>query len=147
MPSPLRPSACAPWAGLHSPEPDDVMSSLLRRAVAFVNTVRDIHLADTGTYARGNHSAPLQGTPGKTSQETVGQNGALVEVSSLHWFFTAAELVLNGQRTVPQRGDRWTVTVGGQQQVWEVYQPDGLSQCYSADATGQQLRVPMKQVT
>lgn len=123
------------------------MANLFRTAVAALQTARKAYLSDSGTYSRGANTVTLLGTPGETRQETLQPSGLTTVVTLRDWFFDASDLILNGSRTRPAKGDRWTVVINGVTEVYEAHLPTGTDQCYHADPTGQQLRVHFKQVT
>ena len=119
------------------------MSNMLRTGVAWLQQMRSQNMSDSGVYARGAFSIPaLLATPGKTEFEIDNGESVRIESNLVDWIVTASDLVLNNAVTVPKRGD--TFTTGGK--TYEVMQPDGLSQPYRLDPTGQQLRIHTKRV-
>lgn len=85
-------------------------------------------------YSRGSDAVQLTAAPGRTKYETVDQEGATVAASQDDWLVTAAELVLAGVRTEPNRGDTIEVTRrDGSQQTYEVMPITDGGECFSLD--------------
>jgi hypothetical protein len=114
------------------------MGDLLADGAAMLDRVRKTHLSRTVTYLRGTASVELAATPGKTTFQVDNGLGVLESFESRDYIVTAADLVLDGQRVRPERGDRIRDTVGGTVQVYEVMAP-GREQHYRLAGPDQSL--------
>lgn len=112
--------------------------NLLSDGVAWLQEERKQSLSDTGVYQRGAFTIPnLAATRGKPEFTINADATVQLENNLVDWIVTASELVLDGQVTLPKRGDRFTVAGV----IHEVMQPDTASRPYNLDQTGQQLRI------
>jgi len=88
------------------------MSDLLTDAAGWLSEVRRTSLSQSVTYSRGESSVQLQATPGRTEYEIADEYGTTVKAHVTDWIVDAADLVLDGQRVLPEPGDRITTADG-----------------------------------
>lgn len=95
---------------------------------------------ENAIYARGNATVEVSVLPGQVQfpEQPTRQIGIATDLAD--WLLPADELVLSGQVTLPQKGDRLTLTRDGQQLVYEVMPRTG-EQIYRLDQTGSLLRI------
>ena len=122
------------------------MADLLQQAVDWLDGVRTSHLSQTVTYQRGGESVQLAATLGSTGYETSDDFGATVQARTTDFIVSAEALVLDGQVTTPQPGDRISVTAGAKVLVFEVLALPGGEHFRLADPHGRMLRIHTKQV-
>jgi hypothetical protein len=81
------------------------MADLLAHGAAWLEQQRTKHLVTTVTYVRGAVSVEVLATLGRTKYETDDGTAVRVEFTDRDFLILAANLVLDGQSTEPQRGD------------------------------------------
>ena len=100
------------------------MSNMLRDGMAWLAGKMKTHAGETVVIVRGVLSVSLTATPGTTLLKLDdGYGGSRIEWTDADWLITAADYVLGGTATEPQRGDRIRRTVGGVIYVYEVSAP------------------------
>lgn len=82
------------------------MPDLLAQGAAWLDEQRHQHLTTTVTYRRGEHAVQVQATIGRTVFRLNDAYGATVRHVSRDYLIRAADLVLDGQRVEPKRGDQ-----------------------------------------
>ena len=121
------------------------MTDLLQTGSDWLEGQRHEHLSHAVTYCRGAESVELQATVGQTTFEVEREFG-VQKVESRDFLIRATDLVLGGQPTEPQRGDRVKETLGGQVVVFEVMAPGDEPPWRYSDPGRKTLRVHTKQV-
>jgi hypothetical protein len=122
------------------------MADLLAQASAWLEQKRTQHAAGTACYVRGSRSLNLAATIGKTTFEVDDGYGVLVRHESRDFLVLAADLAVDGQSFLPQRGDQIRETQSGQVFVYEVTAP-GKEPCWRySDAYRKTLRIHTKQI-
>lgn len=102
------------------------MADLLAQGAAWLDEQRHRYLTQTVTYRRGEHAVQVQATIGRTVFRLNDGYGATVRHVSRDYLVRAADLVLNGERTEPQRGDQVIETDdSGNEHLHEVMGPGG----------------------
>ncbi len=101
------------------------MSDLLEQGVAWLHEQRARHMGRTVTYRRGADSVAVAATVGETVFRVVEDYGAQVRVVRRDYLIAAEDLVLGGQRVLPEAGDRIEETDGDQVFIYEVMGPGG----------------------
>jgi len=81
------------------------MGDLLAQGTAWLEQQRTRHLATTVLYVRGATSIAVLATIGRTKYEADDGHVVRVEFTDRDFLILAADLVLAGQPTEPQRGD------------------------------------------
>ena len=122
------------------------MADLLEQGSAWLDQQRVQHMSRSVTYCRGETSVEVQATIGKWTFEIDDGTGILEKIESRDFLILAEELIVNGQLTVPQRGDRIRETSGDKVYVYEVLAP-GREDCWRfSDPYRKTLRIHSKQV-
>lgn len=122
------------------------MADLLERASAWLQQQRTKHLTRTVTYRRGDSSAEIAATIGKTEFEVDNGLGVLQRIESRDYLVLADALVLDGQRTLPQRGDVIEESAGEETYLYEVTAPGKEPHWRYSDPFRQALRIHTKQI-
>ena len=81
------------------------MGDLLANGSAWLEQQRTKHLTSTVMYVRGNVQVAVPATIGRTKYEADDGHVVRVEFTDRDFLILAADLVLDGQATEPQRGD------------------------------------------
>ncbi len=124
------------------------MSTALARAALGMAHALEQLAGIEGVYARGsNESEPIRGVPVLHEYEVIDDETSLpTRVISYDWRFVAAELLIGSEPVTPRAGDRWTINMGGVEEVYEVM-PIGKRPCFErADASGVLLLIHTKKV-
>ena len=122
------------------------MSTAIARAAVGMAQSLERLAGIEGVYARGScDSEPIRGVPVQHEYEVIDEETGLpTRVTSYDWRFVAAELVLANEPVTPRAGDRWTINMGGVEEVYEVM-PVGKRPCFErADASGVLLLIHTK---
>jgi hypothetical protein len=120
--------------------------NLLAQASDWLENQRTRHATSPVQYVRGSQSIEIAATVGKTTFEVDDGYGVLIRSESRDFLVLAAELVVDGVPTLPQRGDRIRETQGGTTFVYEVTAP-GKEPCWRwSDAFRKTLRIHSKEV-
>jgi hypothetical protein len=122
------------------------MADMLQQASDWLEEQRTRHASRMVRYVRGVQSVELPATIGKTTFEVDDGYGVLVRHESRDFLVLAADLILIGDRALPERGDRIRETQAGQVFVYEVTAP-GKEPCWRySDSFRKTLRVHTKQI-
>ncbi len=122
------------------------MPDLLEQSSAWLEDQRTKHLSHTVTYRRGDQSAEVAATIGRTVFRVDDQYGAQIRSESRDYLVLTADLVLVGNAALPQRGDQIRETVGETVFVYEVIAP-GDEPCFRfSDPYRKTLRIHTKQI-
>ncbi len=81
------------------------MGDLLAQGAAWLEQQRTKHLTSTVTYVRGEFEFAVPATIGRKKYEADDGHVVRVEFTDRDFLILAADLVLDGQATEPQRGD------------------------------------------
>lgn len=81
------------------------MADLLAQGAAWLEQQRTKHLTSTVTYVRGDVQLPVPATIGRTKYEADDGHVVQVEYTDRDFLILAADLVLGGQVSEPERGD------------------------------------------
>jgi len=108
--------------------------------------MRQRHASQSVTYCRGDASAAVQATLGRTDYEVADESGLTVQAVATDFLVAADQIVLGGAQTLPQVGDRIRLTDGDQVKVYEVLDLAGGGHYRPSDPYGKTLRIHTKQV-
>ena len=122
------------------------MTDLLEQGAAWLDEQRHQHLTRTVTYERGASSIEVQATVGQTVFRLNDDFGATIREVSRDYLIRTADLVLDGEPTQPQRGDRIREEVSGFVYVHEVMAPGGEPEWRYSDPQRNTLRIHTKQI-
>jgi hypothetical protein len=81
------------------------MGNLLAQGAAWLEQQRTIHLTSNVMYVRGDVQVAVPATIGRTKYEADDGHVVRVEFTDRDFLILAADLVLTGQPSEPQRGD------------------------------------------
>jgi len=122
------------------------VADMLEQGAAWLDRMRVKHASRSVTYVRGAESVELSATLGQTTYEVADEFGTTVEAKATDFILSAADLVLSGQKSQPQPGDRIRVTVGDEVHVFEVMDLGGAGHWRPSDPYGHTLRIHTKLV-
>jgi len=122
------------------------MADMLQEASAWLEEKRHEHCTVPVTYVRGDDSVELQATIGRTIFEQRDDYGVLEKVESRDFLVRAEDLVVGGDRTLPERGDRVREEQDGKVYVYEVMAPGREPHYRFSDPYRKTLRIHTKQV-
>ena len=99
------------------------MRDIVETGAAWLDGMRKENLSRLVTYVRGDRSVEIAATVGKTTFPV--DNGTAVPLSfeTRDYIVSAADLVLGGERVLPERGDRVRDEICGVVHVYEVMAP------------------------
>ena len=121
------------------------MGDLLETAAGWLDGMRRAHLSRTVTYCRGEESAEVAATVGKTEFDIDDGYGAVERFVSRDFLIAGAALVLGGEAVEPRPGDKIEETAGGVVHVHEVLAP-GKEPCWRwSDPYRTTLRIHTKE--
>ncbi|NIA06916.1 MAG: hypothetical protein GWP14_04625 [Actinobacteria bacterium] len=122
------------------------MPDMMETGMAWLEDQRHQHRTKAVTYHRGSESVEVQATIGKWTFEVDDGMGILERIESRDFLILTVDLVLAGQATEPQRGDRIKETSGNKVYVYEVLAP-GKEDCWRfSDPYRKTLRIHSKHV-
>src|SRR5690606_10953339 len=121
-------------------------ADLLAQGAAWLEQQRTQHLAQAVTYRRGPSSVAVAATIGKTAFEIDDGQGVIQRIESRDFLVLAADLVLDGAVTLPQRGDVIEEPAGTLTLLYEVTAPSNEPCWRYSDPYRQSLRIHTKQV-
>ena len=122
------------------------MTDLLETGSAFLDDQRHKHMTRAVVYERGADSVEVQATIGRTEFEQADEYGVVHRIEARDYLVRASDLVLSGQQTLPQAGDRIRETDGAQTFVYEVMAPGTEPPWRYSDAYRRTLRIHTKHV-
>jgi len=122
------------------------MGDLFAVGEAFLARQQGRYLSQLVTYERGSDSVELAATVGRSEFDQTDEYGVLHRYETRDYIIRAADLILNGQRVLPQAGDRVHESVEGQTFIYEVMSPLDGPPWRWADNYRLKLRVYTKQV-
>lgn len=96
------------------------MTDLLAAGAGWLRDQRKKHATRAVTYRRGADAVVVQATIGRTVCEQDDGTGIVVRSQVRDYLIDAADLILQNQLTLPERGDRVEETDGGQKFTYEV---------------------------
>ncbi|MBE3099499.1 MAG: hypothetical protein IMZ44_20465, partial [Planctomycetes bacterium] len=99
------------------------MADLLEWASAWLDGMRQKHLAHAVAYCRGEESVEVQAAIGRTVFEIADAYGVVEQSESRDFLIPVVDLVLGDAVTLPERGDRIRETQDGRVFVYEVMAP------------------------
>jgi hypothetical protein len=123
------------------------MADILQKASDWLEDMRTRHASRSVAYKRGTDAAVVSATIGKTIFQIDDGLGVSTQYEARDFLILAVDLVIGGQRTLPQRGDRIQETVEAQTLEYEVLAP-GKEPCFRfSDPFIKTLRIHTKQVS
>ena len=121
------------------------MGDLLHSGLAWLADPLYAHASRPITYRRGVQQVALNATLGRKDFEADTHEGRLY-IRANDFLVRAADLVLGGQLTLPERGDQIDVNFDGATATFEVLGQDGIPPWEFSDPHQQVLRIHTKKV-
>lgn len=123
------------------------MGDLLDDGLAWLAEQLKAHASRTVVYRRGTDEVTVQALVGRTLLKLDdGYGGVRMEWTDRDFVIAADDLVLGGEKTLPQRGDQVRETVDGKALVYEVLAPGSEPEWRWSDPHRRLLRIHTKQV-
>jgi len=119
---------------------------LLQQGSDWLQQMRNTHASQPVTYSRGAEEVTLNATIGKTTYEVDDEYGVRVQAEVIDFLIMADDMVLGGEKLLPEPGDKISVTRGVDIVVFEVMSLAGQGHYRFSDSYGQTLRVHTRQV-
>jgi hypothetical protein len=123
------------------------MSDLLEAGMAWLADQLKAHVSRLVVYQRDDEQVAVQATVGRTLLKLDdGEGGVVLVWTDRDFLIPAADLVLGGSLTLPQRGDRIREPLGAVTSVYEVMAPGDEPPWRPSDPYGKVLRIHTKLV-
>jgi hypothetical protein len=122
------------------------MPDLFAEGASWLIDQLKVHASKPVTYQRGAASVTVQATIGRTEFEQTTDEGIVEKFESRDFLIQAADLVLAGGPTVPQRGDRIVESLGTATLTYEVLPNLNLPAYRYSDSYRKLFRVHTKLV-
>jgi hypothetical protein len=113
---------------------------MLEQGLAWLDAQRKTHLSSPVIYRRGGDSAEVPATVGKTVFKVTDDYGRFQYIESRDYLISAADLVLNDARILPEPGDE--IVEDGF--VYEVMAPNNEPEWRYSDSCRSTLRIHTK---
>ena len=120
------------------------MADLLNQGSAWLEDQRKKHATREVTYRRGANAVVVKATIGRTVFEQDDGAGVIIRTQVRDYLILAADLVLAGQKTLPEKGDQIEETDAGQKFVYEVLPLGGEQHWRYSDPYRRTLRIHTK---
>lgn len=123
------------------------MTDLLETANQWLAAKLKAHASRPVIYRRGTDEVTVQAIVGRTLLKlSDGYGGVRMEWTDRDFLIAAEDLILGGQKTLPQRGDQIRETAGGKTLVYEVLAPGGEPEWRWSDPHRRLVRIHTKQI-
>ena len=122
------------------------MTDVLQQGLGWLEEQRKAHLSRTVTYRRRSSTVAVLATVGATRFEADDGQGIVVEMEACDYLIASGDLVLDGQKTLPERGDEVLETRDGVRHVYEVMDLGPEKHYRFCDPDGRTLRIHTKYV-
>ena len=122
------------------------MTDLLEQGASWLDDQRHRHMTRSVSYARGASTVIVQATIGRTVFEQADEYGVVTKTESLDYLIRTADLVLDGQVTLPKHGDQIRETDGETTFVYEVLSPGDEPIFRYSDPYRKALRIHTKHI-
>jgi len=122
------------------------MADMLEQCARWLDDQRHQHMTRSVSYTRGSSTIEVQATIGRTEFEQADDFGIVHKVESRDYLIRTADLVLDGQPTLPKRGDQIRETDGSTTVVYEVLSPGDEPVFRYSDPYRKALRIHTKHI-
>ena len=122
------------------------MADMLEQGASWLDDQRHQHMTRSVTYARVTSTVDVQATIGRTVFEQADEYGIVTKTESRDYLIRTADLVLDGQPTLPKRGDQIRETDGSSTFVYEVLSPGDEPVFRYSDPYRKALRIHTKHI-
>jgi len=119
---------------------------MLEQGASWLDDQRHQHMTRSVSYARGASTVEVQATIGRTEFEQADEFGIVTKTESRDYLIRTADLVLDGQPTLPKRGDQIRETDGSTTFVFEVLSPGDEPVFRYSDPYRKALRIHTKHI-
>jgi len=120
------------------------MTDLLQAGALWLTDKLHTHAAHEVYYRRGLQQVPVTATIGKTIFETTNEFGIVERIESRDFLIRVSDLIVGGNLTLPERGDRIAEMSGTQTLIYEVLAPGREPAWRYSDAFRTLLRIHTK---
>ena len=122
------------------------MADMLEHGASWLDDQRHQHMTRSVSYARASSTVEVQATIGRTEFEQADEFGIVTKTESRDYLIRTADLVLDGQPTLPKRGDQIREADGDTTFVYEVLSPGDESVFRYSDPYRKALRIHTKHI-
>ncbi len=122
------------------------MADMLEQGASWLDDQRHQHMTRSVSYARGASTVEVQATIGRTIFEQADEYGIVTKTESRDYLIRTADLVLDGQPTLPKRGDQIRETDGSTIFFYEVLSPGDEPVFRYSDPYRKALRIHTKHI-
>jgi hypothetical protein len=122
------------------------MADMLEQGASWLDDQRHQHMTLSVSYVRGASTVEVQATIGRTVFEKADEYGIVTKTESRDYLIRTADLVLDGQPTLPKRGDQIRETEGTTTFVYEVLSPGDEPVFRYSDPYRKTLRIHTKHI-
>ena len=123
------------------------MVDMIADSQAWLAQQQKTHLARTVTYRRGGAWVELEAMVGRWEYEQTDFDGRVLRAECRDYLFLAADLMFDGERTLPFSGDIIEEVVEGRRYIYEVMSPGNEPCCcYANDRATVRAHVKDKRV-
>jgi hypothetical protein len=122
------------------------MTDIIESGLGWLEDQRDIHRTDLVIYKRDAFSVGINATVGRTLFEVDKGRGILEKIESRDFLVLTQDLILDGNQTLPERGDVIRETRGTSTFVYEVMAPGKEPHYRYSDPYRKTLRIHSKLV-
>jgi len=119
---------------------------MLEQGASWLDGQRHQHMTRTVSYARGSNTVEVQATIGRTVFEQADEYGIVTKTESRDYLIRTADIVLDGQVTVPKRGDQIRENDGSSTFIYEVLSPGDEPVFRYSDPYRKALRIHTKHI-
>jgi hypothetical protein len=119
---------------------------MLEQGASWLDDQRHQHMTRTVTFVRGTSTIDVQATIGRTVFEQADEYGIVQKTETRDYLIRTADLVLDGQVTLPKRGDLVRETEGTTTFVYEVLSPGDEPVFRYSDPYRKTLRIHTKHI-
>lgn len=123
------------------------MANLLKTGSDWLQSQQQSHATSEILYRRGEHSVALDAIIGRTEYEATDEYGITIQTESRDYLPLAADLILDGEETLPQIGDTIEETDGDRTIVYEVLPIGQQPHWRYSDTFRKRLRIHTKLVS
>jgi len=122
------------------------MADMLEQGVSWLDDQRHLHMTRSVSYGRGASTVAVQATVGRTVFEQADEYGIVHKTESRDYLIRTSDLVLDGQATLPKRGDLIREIDGSTTVVYEVLSPGDEPVFRYSDPYRKALRIHTKHI-
>jgi len=122
------------------------VADMLEQGATWLDDQRHQHMTRSVSYARGSSTVEVQATIGRTVFEQADEFGIVQKTETRDYLIRTEDLVLDGQVTLPKRGDLIREAEGTTTFVYEVLSPGDEPVFRYSDPYRKTLRIHTKHI-